>query len=80
MFVQGVRDLQLADECKCRDILTPVGNLVQLALKIYNVGFEAVTMPHLYGEKVMVVPLTLPVRCVLGEEHFGQLLEATERM
>jgi len=33
MFVQGVRDLQPADECQCRDILTAVEALDELALK-----------------------------------------------
>jgi len=72
--------LQPADECKCRDILIAVENLNQLALEVADVGFEIVTLSHLDGEKVMIVSLRLPARCVLGEERFGYLLEVKERM
>jgi len=57
MFVQGVRNMQLADECECRDVLTAVGNLDQLALDVPDVGLEAVTLPHFDGEKMVVVSL-----------------------
>jgi len=49
MFVHGVRDLQLADECQCRDILTEVGDLGHLALKVADIGFEVVAISHLYS-------------------------------
>jgi len=52
VFVQGVGDLQLADECECRDVLTTVGDLGELALKEAGVRFEAVALPHL-DEKEM---------------------------
>ena len=74
-----MRDLQLADECECRDVIPTVGNLGQLTLKVADVGFEAVALSHLNGEKVMIVPLNLPVRCVLGEECFRHFLEVAKR-
>ena len=49
--------MQLADECECRDVLTAVGNLDQLALDVPDVGLEAVTLPYFDGEKMVVVPL-----------------------
>jgi len=78
MFVQGVRDLQSADECECRDVLT--GDLGELALEVADARFEAVALPHLNGEKVVVVLLSFSARCVLREERFGHLLEVMERM
>jgi len=80
MFVQRMRDLQPANECKCRNILTIVGEFGQLALKVANVRFEVVTLPHPDSKKMMVVPLTLQEKYVLGEEHFGYLLEVSKRM
>jgi len=50
-----------------------------LALKVANVRFEDVSLPHLDDEKV-VVPLNLPARCVLRDKYFGHLLEVMERM
>ena len=70
MFVQGMTNLQLADECECRDVLTTVGDLDQLALEVADVRFEAITLPHLDGEEVMIVFLGLLAGCVLGEECF----------
>ena len=80
IFVQRMRDLQPANECKCRNIHAIVGDFGQLALKLADVRFEVVTLPHPDGKKMMVIPLTLQVRCVLGEEHFGYLLEVLKRM
>ena len=57
MLAQRVRDLQPADECECRDVLTAVGDLSQLALEVTDVGFEVVVLHHLDGEKMVVVPL-----------------------
>ena len=59
--------------------LTAARDLSQLALKVADVRFEVVTLPHLDGEKVVVIPLSLPVRCVLSEECFRHLLEVAER-
>jgi len=59
--------LQPADECECRDIFTAIWDLGQLALEVADVRFEAVALPHLDGEKMMVVPLSFLMRCVLGE-------------
>ena len=70
--------MQPAGECEHRDVLTAVGDL--LALEVANVGFEVVVLTHLDGEKVVVVPLSLPKRCVLSEERFERLLEVAERM
>ena len=50
-----------------------------LALEAADVGFEAITLPHLDGEMV-VVPFSFPTSCVLGEERFGHLLGVVERM
>jgi len=72
--------LQPADEYECRDVLTAVGDLVQLALEVVDVGFEVVTMPHFDSEKVVVVPLSLLARCILAEECFGHLLKVAKRM
>ena len=80
LFVQGVRDLMPADEREYKDVLTAVRDLGQLALKIADVGFEAIILPHLEGENMMVVPLSLPARCILGEECFRHHLEVVERM
>ena len=52
-----MRNLQLADEHECRDILTTIGNLGQLALKVLNVGLEVVTLPHLNDEKMVIILL-----------------------
>ena len=78
MFVHWVRDLQLADECECRDVLTAVGDLSQLALEVADVGFEVVALPHLDSEKIVVVRLRIPMSCVLGEKRFRHL-EVAER-
>ena len=53
MFVQELRDLQLAEECECRDVLTAVGDLGQLALEVADVRFEVVTLSHLDDEKMV---------------------------
>jgi len=79
MFVQWVRDLQLADKRECRDVLSAVGNFGQLALKVANIRFEATTLPHIDGEKMVVPLLSLLARCVLGEEYFGHLLVLAQR-
>ena len=80
MLVQRVRDLQPADASECRDVRTAVGDLGQLALEVADVGFEAVVLPLLDGEKVVVVRLCLLARCVLDEERFRHLLEVVERV
>ena len=54
--------------------------LGQLALKVANVRFEIIALSHLEGEKMVVVPLSLLVICVLGEERFRCLLEVVERL
>jgi len=80
MFVQGVRNLQPADECECRDVLTAIGDLGLFALKVANVGFDVVALPHLNSENVVVVLFSLLARCVLGEERLGHLVEVAVRM
>ena len=80
MLAQRVRDLQPADECECGDVITAVGNLGQLALKVANVKFEVVALPHFNSEKMVVIPLSLSARCVLSEQHFGNLLKVVERI
>ena len=78
MLVHGVRNLQSADECECRNILTAVGNFDQLALEVTNIGLEAIALPHFDGKNVVVVLLDLSARGVLGEEHIDYLLEVVE--
>ena len=80
MLVQRVRDLQPADERECGDILTAFENLSQLALEVANIRFEAVALPHLDNEKMVVVPLNLLTRCILGEKCFGHFLKVIERL
>ena len=80
MLVQRVRNLQPADECECRGILTAAGNFSQLALELNDVGLEAVALPHFYVEDVVVVILGFLTRGVLGGECFDYLLEVVERM
>ena len=80
VLVQGVRNLQPAGERECRDVLTAVGDLDQLALEVTDVGFEVVALPHLDGEKMVVVLLDPLMRGVLSEERFDYLLEVVERM
>ena len=73
MFVQGARDLQPADKCECSDVLTAVGDFVQLVLEGADVRFKVVDLTHLDSEKVVIVAFSFPMRCVLGEERFGHL-------
>ena len=80
IFVQGVRKLQPAYECKCTNVLIAVGDLSQLVLEVASVRFEAVSLSHLDGEKVMVIRLSLLARCIVGDECFGHLREVAERM
>ena len=75
-----MRNLQPADECECRDILTIVGNFDQLALEVTYVGLEAVALSHFDSEEVVVILFGLLARGVLSEERFGYLLEVVEKM
>jgi len=79
MFIEGVRDLQPADECEGGYVLTTVRDLGQLALEVTHVRFEVAALPHLDSKKVVVVLLSLPTRCVLGKERFAYLLKIIER-
>jgi len=54
-----VRNLQPADERKCRDIFTVVGNIGELILKAADVRLEVVAVSHFDG-KNMVILLGLP--------------------
>ena len=45
-----------------------------------DVRFEDVALSHLDSKKMVVVLLGLLVRCVLGEERLGYLLEIVERL
>ena len=51
-----------------------------MALKVVNVRLEAITIPHLNREEVMVVLFVIPARGILSEERFDYLLEDVERM
>ena len=72
--------MQSADECECRDILTAIRDFGQLALEVSNLGLEAVTLPHLNNEKMLIVLLGFPASCVLGEECSCHLFEVVKRM
>ena len=72
--------MQSADERECRDILPAVGDLGQLALEVANVRFEVVALSHLDNEKVVVILLSLPAKCVLGEKRLRHLFEVAARM
>ena len=71
-------DLQPADECECRDIFTAVENFSQLALKVDDVGLEAITLPHFDGEKVVVILLDLLTGGILSEECLSYLFKIAE--
>ena len=51
----------------------------QLALKIVDVRFDVVALPHFNSEKMMVVPLSLSTRCVMREERFEHLFKVVGR-
>ena len=72
--------MQPADERECRDFLVAVGDFGQLALKVFDVRFEIVALSHLNGEKIVVVPLSSPVRCVLGKKCLIHLIDVVKRM
>ena len=79
MFVKGVRGSQPADECECRYVLIAIGDVGQLALKVTDVRFEAITLSHCDGKKTVVVPLNFLARFVLDEERFRNLLKVVKR-
>ena len=56
------------------------GKFGQLALKVTDVGLEAIALSYFDGEKMAVVLLGLPVSGVLSEERFDYLIEVVERM
>ena len=74
-----MRDLQSAVEFDCRYIFIAVEKFGKLTMKVADVGLEAIIMPHLNGEEVMVILLGLLAGEVLSEEHLGYLLEVAER-
>ena len=73
VLVQGVSDLQPADECECRYLLIIVRDFGQLALKEVDIGLEAIPRLHLDREEVMAAPLGFLVRGVLYDEGIGDL-------
>ena len=68
------------DECEYRDIFTTVGNLDKLALKVIDVGLEAIILPYFNREEGMVVLLGFPTRDILSEKCFSYLLKVVEGM
>ena len=68
-----VCDLQPADECEFRCLLTTAGDLGELALKEIDVGFEVVSRPYLDGEEVVTTPLGFLVSGILCVEGLGNL-------
>jgi len=79
-FVQGVSDLQPTDECERRDLFTTIRDFGKLALKEVDVGFEAVSLPHLNREEVMVILLDLLARGVSDKKCFSHLCKVVERV
>ena len=51
-----------------------------MALKEVDVRVEAVSLPHLNGEQVMVILLGLLTRAVLGDECLSNFHEVVERV
>ena len=80
ILLQEARDLQSADEREYGDVLIAIGDLGQLALEVADVRFEVIALPHLDGEKMVVVPFSLSARCVLSGECFRHVLKVVERM
>jgi len=78
VFEHGVKNMSIVDERECIDVLTAIGDLDLLAMEVSNVGLEAVTLSHLNGEKMVIVPLGFPASWVLGEERFCHLFEVVE--
>jgi len=74
-----VKNLQLADECECRDIFTAVRHFGELILKVTDLRLEAATVSHFDGKKVMAILLGFSAGVVLGEKRFGYLLEVVKR-
>ena len=74
-----MRNLQPVDERESRDIFTVVRDLGELILKEVDIRVEAVALPHLDREEVMVVPLGLLARGILSEEHFSYFLKVADR-
>jgi len=79
VLVQRVGDLQPANECECRDILTIVMYFGQLILEEANVHLETDGWSHMDGEEVVLLLLELPSEGVLGEEQLGKTLEIMDR-
>ena len=71
--------MQPADECECRDPHR-MRKFGQLALEVAEIGLEAIALPHLNGENMVVVLLGLPARSVWSEERSSYLLEVVKRM
>jgi len=71
VFVQGLRNLQSADQYEFRDVLTAVGDLSELAL-------EEADVPYILrrgGDGCSSWP---PSERRLSEERFGYLLKVVE--
>jgi len=79
VFVQRMSDLQSADKCEHRYLLTAIRDLDVLALKEINVGFEAIVCPHFDREKVVVTPLSFLVSNILCEGGLGDFCEVVKR-
>ena len=79
VIVQGMRDLHPTNEHERGDVLTTVGDFGQLALEVADIRFEIVALPYLDSEKIVIVSLSLPAGCILGEEQLGHL-EAVVRL
>jgi len=54
-----MRDLQPVNEREYGDVPTTVEDLGQLALEVADVRYEHVALPHLNGEKIVVVSFSL---------------------
>jgi len=61
------------------DIFTAVKDLSELALEEADARLEAVILPHLDREEVMVILLGILVRGVLSEKRFSYLFKVAKK-
>ena len=78
VFIEGIGDLQPADEGDGDHILVAVAYQGHLTLKIFNIIFQALPDFHLNCEEAVVVPLEFPLGSNLVKKSFGHLLEISE--
>ena len=77
VLVEGVSNLQPADECTGSNFLPTVGDFGELILKElrYDLRFS---LPHSDREEVVVVTLSHLTRGIMGEKRVSELNEVVE--